>query len=92
MPSKSKNQRKNSDKINSPQKDDDCAFKKGVWYYFSEPLSDHNDLAGVDTLSRTLALNLGLDYRSQYYINTFNRIRLLKFQELDDFIIEKKVK
>jgi len=58
-------------------------FKKGVWYYSGRPLTDHHDLSGSENPNRILQTALGTEYRPQLYINLFNRIRSLSFEEVE---------
>jgi len=54
-----------------------------MWYYTGVEMSDHNDFAGVPTLLKGLAKFFRHEFRAQYFINIYNRVRGLKFDELD---------
>ena len=54
-------------------------YQQGVWYYTGYPLTDHHDFAGLPNIWRGIQTLLGLEYRPQFYINIYNRIRTLDF-------------
>jgi hypothetical protein len=48
------------------------------------PLTDHLDVCGIPPILSKLRVLLGMEFRQQFWINTFNRIRSL---EVDDQIL-----
>ena len=68
-------------------------YEKGVWYYWNYPLTDHHDVAGVSSSFKTLTTMLGLEYRPTFWLNLYNRIRLLDFSELENnqFVFRQQV-
>jgi hypothetical protein len=56
-------------------------YEKGVWYYTGYPMTDHHDMAGLPSLLRGISVVLGLEYRPTFWINIYNRVRLLDFSE-----------
>ena len=56
-------------------------FETGVWYYTSMQLCDHHELGGFPNRFWWVMVVLGLEFRPQLYINIFNRLRRLEFQE-----------
>ena len=54
-------------------------YQKGVWYYSDYPLTDHHDMAGLPNIWRGIQTMIGLEYRPTFWINVYNRIRLLDF-------------
>jgi hypothetical protein len=59
------------------------SYEKGVWYYTGFPLTDHHDFAGIPKLSRVIQTLFGREYRPQFYINIYNRLRNLDFSDQD---------
>ena len=55
-------------------------YEPGVWYYTGFPMTDHSDFAGIPSTIRFMHILLGNEYRPQYYINLYNRIRSLEFK------------
>ena len=47
-------------------------------------MTDHHDFAGLPNMWRGIQTLLGLEYRPQYYINIYNRIRNLDFTGEDE--------
>ena len=43
--------------------DQEKQYKKGVWYYASYPLTEHNDFAGLPSMVRFFYVFLGIEYR-----------------------------
>lgn len=56
-------------------------YQKGVWYYSDYPLTDHHDMAGLPNTWRGIQTMIGLEYRPTFWINIYNRVRLLEFDE-----------
>lgn len=56
-------------------------YKSGVWYYTNYPRTDHNDFAGMPNTARDIQQLLGLEYRPGFYINIYNRLRHLEFEQ-----------
>lgn len=61
--------------------DDDCKYKKGLWYHGSIPHIDHLDLCGFPPLLSKLRTLLGIEYRPAFWINTFNRLKTLTIED-----------
>ena len=64
-----------------------------MWYYTGYPMTDHHDFAGLPNIWRGIQTILGLEYRPQFYINIYNRIRNLEFSSEDELpisIIQKE--
>jgi len=56
-------------------------FERGVWHYTSLKMSDHHDLAGFPNRFWFIWTILGREFRPQVFINIYNRIRTLEFEE-----------
>ena len=52
-------------------------FEQGVWYFSGLPLTDHQDICGIENNFRVQQTALGTEFRPQMYINALNRLRLL---------------
>jgi hypothetical protein len=69
------------------------SYEQGVWYYTGYPLTDHHEFAGLPNMWRGVQTFIGLEYRPQFYINIYNRIRNLEFSGENDMpisIIQKE--
>lgn len=64
-------------------------YEKGVWYFTGYPQTDHHDMAGMPNIWRSVQLLFGLEYRPTFWINIYNRVRLLEFVEVQDANVEK---
>ena len=56
-------------------------YEKGVWYYTGYPMTDHHDMAGLPSILRGFYVLLGLEYRPTFWVNIYNRVRLLDFND-----------
>ena len=56
-------------------------YEKGVWYFTGYPLTDHHDMAGLPGNFKGIQTMLGLEYRPTFWINIYNRLRYLDFEE-----------
>jgi hypothetical protein len=54
-------------------------YETGVWYFAEYPQTDHNEFAGMRNYFRYLQTILGMDYRAGFYVNIYNKIRSLDF-------------
>ena len=55
-------------------------FEKGVWYWSSVQMSDHHDFAGFPNKFYFIQTLLGFEFRTQFWINTLNRVKMLEFE------------
>ena len=60
-------------------------FEKGVWYFSSLKLSDHHELCGFYNYFYVPQMLMGTDSRYEFWINKYNRLRLLDFEETVPF-------